>query len=212
MSKFSDDRPGQLGSITAPLSIFGVVAIATGGLVAAYVALPAWREDLKFAAAVVGGGAAVYAAFYVGLGLRRQLVQSKLAEAFAIGREYVSGNHTATRALMDKAIDLDNMTRQQVIELFEADPELERLVKHLMNFFEVVARAAAENFADEDTLYEFFEGPVKRAVETTQPFIDALREKHNAPKLWQVVEELNNSWVNGMSCRTRKPLHAAGAN
>ncbi len=201
--------PGYFGVINFSLkvTIFIVILIVVGGLIFSYVYFDAQKDLVKFIASVLGGGAAVYVAYYAGLSLNLKIEQDKKVESFRIidklnGQEFVGVRHIIEKTTKKRKAISD----QALYAMINKNKEAYDSAKMLLGLLEATSIAIQEDYVDENVLYKFLASIVSKNWEDLRGYIEQYRERSKRTTLWKEFQKLHEAWSKKERLSDNKPL------
>ncbi len=202
-------EPGEFTTVKLKIGIALVLTLLGVGFIAAFHLLPTAHELVVFAAAVVGGAAAVYSAFFAGWSVRDALTQKRRDNAFALVQTFAQMDRAKVRLLIDKEIANKAIAPQDLHKKILADHELLAGVSSLLGQLELVAIAVQQQYADEETLFYSLSFIAPWAYNGLRHYIEETRRIDNNPELDIELEKVADSWKDRKSVLTSKVFPAS---
>jgi len=184
--------------VTFSIALNWLVAIGVGavGLIALYILMPSWRTELLFIAPVLGGSAALVAAF--------NAIDSRAAQGRhsrkTISLEFV---HCWLAPTLHHA----KKNSREIVNYLRDHPQVEEQKKYLtedptrlanlfdvLNIFEAMSITVQQEMADEEVLKLFFRSLVVEYWHASVSFVKARRAERQNVRLLKEVEWLFNRW------------------
>ena len=160
------------------------------------------RTFIQFSVLVIGGAAAIYAAFYAGRTLHENIERAAKDRAFDILYQLNNIDMAKIRILILPHVRDKEKLSQTSAEAFHgkvlADPDLANGVRVLLGLLEDTSIAIREGHANEEVLYKSLKFLVPWTYSGLKLYID--QERHltgpNADSLFCELEDLSNAWEN----------------
>lgn len=182
------------------LVAIGVVAV---GLIVAFIVQPTWRPVLLFVAPVLGGSAALIAAFNA-LETRQvqsdQAAKSALATRRATSMNFVHAwmNPAFFHAKKNGRLLLkefqSNPTAQQQKQYLDTNPDHQANLFDLLNMFEALGLAVRCEVCDEELLKGYFRSVLIEYWHAAEGYIKMRRAERQNARLLQEMEWLFGRW------------------
>jgi hypothetical protein len=183
-------RPVRLVLRPSLLLLLAAVGLA---LVVTFAIFASARPVIVFAAATVGGLAALYTAYYNSASIRLQLTHNRQARAFDFMQRFNDVSFTRGRVLYD-TLDLKGLARDELVEKIETDSDLRTTALTIINLYESLSIGIQRGFVDEEVAFLFFVTILPAEVDGLAPFIDYNRKKHGDPLIWDQTVKLGTAW------------------
>lgn len=175
-----------------------IIVLAVLALAAAFLIKPTLREEIKFAATLFGGTAAIYSAYYVGVGLRLKIEREKQQASFDLLDMLNKPEFVAVRSLLDKEVgDHRKISEDALYEKIMASRDLDAAVTTVLGILEDTAIAIQNDFVDEDILYASMSEIVKKNQTGLRGYIVKLRESSGVPLYFVELDKLAKAWREG---------------
>ena len=174
-------------------------------LIVTFYYYPELREILKFASGLIGGGAAIYSAYFVGISLRENTKLKMMDVSFKFIDDLTSLDSSDLRIYLEKNISLDSIAPKEHFESIEKDKNLHKGVKLLLNRSEVIAIAIKNRYADEETILNSLGFAIPFYFKNFENYILGVREKYT-PNAYQELEKLVRSWEQDKYLLTGKEI------
>ncbi len=130
------------------------------------------RKTIEFGAAVIGGGAAVYA-------LLLNVQTRRAAAAAEFIKRYNSPDFAVYRTEMGRALQLGKVDAVNL-----------EYIRTALSFYKEMSISIRRNEADEDILKEFFHTPAVRFWAVSRRWIQQRRDANDQQSLYEWYEEL----------------------
>ena len=171
--------------------VVALFLLCEGILFFVYCLHPAWNENIKFGAAVVGAAFALFEFLQ-----KSQHDRSESAGEF-IKRwndPILDTLRKEIRSILIDALLLEPLIQKSENHVFTQDQKDKRSqLIGVLNFFEELALSIHKKRADERYLYDFFSVTVKLVWTKLKPWIDEDR-RFGDPSYWDEFEDLANRW------------------
>jgi len=162
-------------------------------------------NTIKFFAALVGVGAAILAAIYVGEGLKETLKQRKeslraerIAISLSFSQRWNDPSFFQIKTMWREARrELEGKSISAVSEILK-EPKKRSAAFEVFNFCEEMAAAVNQGLVDEDNLKRVFRGTIISYYKDLQGWINATRQEkaEEYSDLWIEFEKLYDRWKN----------------
>lgn len=193
--------------ITVLLVIVCVVLVCLG----VYSVLPQSREHVRFVAALLGGAAAVYSAYYVGEALRLKLRRDRQEESFRILELLNRPEFVQVRHFLEAQVEgHESLSEEELFKRIDCDEVLDNAVTVVLGILEDASIAIQHGFVDEDVVYLSLYTIVARNYSGLQGYIRQLRKKRS-PSLFIEFERLSVAWCAGKRLCDGRPVPAIAA-
>ncbi|HCX24134.1 MAG: hypothetical protein CMB80_14755 [Flammeovirgaceae bacterium] len=176
------------------ITIGVLLTLLMGSVIAVYSYYPEQREMLRFASGLLGGTAALYSAYYVGISLRENVKLKMKEVSFKLIDDLTSLDSSDLRNYLESNISLESIAPKEHFESIQNDEKLHMGVKLLLNRSEVVAMAIKNSYADEDVLLKSLGFSIPFYFNNFQNYIIGVREKYNVPEAYMELQKLVKSW------------------
>lgn len=192
---------GKIIWIPLPITI-GVIALIFAVILSiAFIALPQYRDEVRFIAAVAVAAAAITSAFYVGQGLRirgeNARMQATLRYIEQWNRPEFFHGKKAWRLIMRRIVANPNADRVQAVRevlATEGDQDTnEANLFEVLNFFEGLGAAVLYGAIKEEMAADYFKTVVCRTYEHLDEWIKE-RRREGGPRVYRQLEGLYNRW------------------
>ena len=191
------DDVGILGRISLRMSVAVATGVASLCVMVAFVFLPDKRDIIVFAAALIGGAATVYSAFYAAATLRIQVRRDKQARAFEMIGALNEHQVTRLRVFIEKNIDDKHLTAIGLYDKIVEDAECLSIISAVLGVYEDMAVAVQEHFVDEHVLHRSVAFLIPWTFARLRPYIEQERVRKGDTRLYIELERLAESWKNG---------------
>lgn len=163
-----------------------------------------YKEDIKFAAAVIGGAAAIYTAYHAWATLRSNIKRDKQRRSFEIIDSFNELDRTRIRLFLQKNINASIKSPEEIYKLLKEEKELEEGVVHLLGVLEDVSIAIQTDAADEEILFLSLRGIVIKTTKEFRGYIDYQRKNEDNNFYYIELEKLYDKWKENKSLVTGK--------
>jgi len=164
--------PGEISSFTVKLTIAVILTVLALAAILLHIFIPSWNREIEFAAVVIGGAAAVYAAYYTAISLRLSVTLTRDRNTFDLLKELNRIDVTRIRLEIKHKLSAENLTAKDVHEKILADSELLGAVNTLLGLFEDMSLAVQYDHVNEEILYYSLLFLVPWTFDTLKPFIN----------------------------------------
>ncbi len=202
----SNHDVGILGRFSVRLTVAVVLGIATIATYALYLWLPQARNYIVFGAALVGGAATVYAAYYAASTLRVHVKRDMQSRSFQILASLNEHEAAKLRVFIEKEVADRRMSPDALYKRITEDTECLAVVTAVLGLYEDTAVAIQEGFADERTLYRSLDFVIPWTLRNLREYIDQERTRNYAPDLYIELQRLTESWNGGRFLRDGSPI------
>lgn len=175
--------------------LFAVVGLCAA-LIAVYLLKPSWQDELMFVAPVLGGGAALIAAFNAIDARRDQTTQAKQAVSLHMAHCWMDPNMFHAKKNGREALKYFKDHPDPVAQhaWLEADAARKANLLDMLNFFEVMGTCVRLELADRDFLDRTFRSVIKEYWHLTSAYVNARRDERQNARLLREMEWLFNEW------------------
>ncbi|SRR6266566_3679524 len=179
-------------SVNWLLSIIGVAIV----LIVAWVIWPTWRSTLTFAAPVLGGSAALIAAFNALDSRVSQLLQARKAVALDFILRWLSSEFHDAKKISREVMTYfrAHPTVGDQKAYLEGDPDRFARATDVLNLFEAMAIAVRTEMADFAIVHRFFRSYALAYWHVMEGVIKARRAEKENTRLYQEYEWLFGQW------------------
>jgi hypothetical protein len=194
MKTFHGDPPEVIVRLTWGV----VIPVAALAFIVAFHFLNDMRGEIKFAAAVVGGAAAIFSAYYAGIALYINLYRERQKRAYEIIYSFNNPDSVRARVAIDNEL---KKTSSDAIDFnaIVVDEEKHASVRHLLGVLEDLAIGVKSGYADEAVLFCALNYLVVKYYDALKMFIDAVRTTRNNKLLYTDLEGLAANWKKDQS-------------
>lgn len=206
-------KVGQLAQVNISIAISAVLLIGGAAFVGVFIIFEQHRELVKFVAAVVGGGTAIYSAYFVGLGLRLKLDQERKERTFKQLAELSREDSVRVRKWLEQKVgNQDSVAQKELYRQVIDDEQLLGAITTLLSVFEDIALAIKHEHLDEEVLHESIAYMVQWHYQHLRFYMDQHRAATGRDTLFSDFEALYRSWregkrlSDGKSFRTVRPV------
>ncbi len=198
--------PGDFGNIRIRVTVGAVLVALSIAFIALYNWLPARRDVITFAAAVIGGSATVYSAYFASAALRLSAHLTRDGNTFDLLKELNAMNLTRIRMKIKKKLPAKELAKDQMGELITSDQELLEDVNMFLSLFEDTSIAVQYDHVNEQILYASLSFLVPNAYKTLRPYIEYRRDMDGDQTIFREVQKLAQAWMEKKSLRSGEPL------
>lgn len=174
--------------------------------ISAFALLPAYRELLIFSSAIVGGSAAIYAAYFAALTLRINLKRDMLKSALYITNRVNGLDLTKVRTFVEERLGNGNLAPTEIYKEVTKDKEIRDAVRIVLNHFEDVSISIQKGDSDETMVHMTLCWMVTSIFNSLKPYIYERRKIIGSPTIYLELERLAKCWESGKYLSTGKPL------
>ncbi len=164
------------------------------------------KEVIVFFTALVGGGSAIYSAYYTGIGLHQRVKQEKIKNSYEFMRLIYDNNLIKFRLKIHNDFHPESMAPNEFYDKLNEDLDMATTVRSSLNLCEDLSIAIQEGFADEVVAHRSLVFIVVNTYETFLPYIKHIRNKHNDTNVYCELEKLASSWKQGKYINTNENL------
>ncbi len=191
-------RVGQLLRLNVTIPLWLAIVGSATLLLITYSFARQQREHIKFFAAVIGGSAAIYSAYYVGAALRTGIERARQEATFRILDQIEKPEFVEVRIFLEKEVeDHENLSPAELYKKISENKDLDNAITLVFNTFEKVAIGIQHDVLDEDILFEDLVIVVSKNYSALRDYIEQLRKVKNSPLYYCEFEKLATSWQKG---------------
>lgn len=150
------------------------------------------RATILFVATVAGGCFALYT-YLQGIDEKRSQYAYSLIERW--NRADMVAVRLVLREVTEKRLDPATLMRRGTGAISKEVDEKRAGVVAILNFFEEVSIAARKGDANEDRLFEFFDGIVRQTYANLEEWIRHERKVDNEPHYYCEMQALYGRWI-----------------
>jgi hypothetical protein len=204
-------RVGQILRINVSIPLWAVLTFAVVVFLTAYICKPEQRDHIKFAAALLGGAAAIYSAYYVGAALRLQLNRHRQQASFDILNLLNRPETAKVRNFVETEVEgHEQLSPNDLYRKVTENRDLDDAVTIVLGILEDASIAIQNDFVDENILYASLDDIVKRCFHALRAYVEQLRKQRAEPLYFVEVEKLCASWDSGRRLADGKTLPKLG--
>jgi hypothetical protein len=196
--KRNKNKVGEIKQLRINIQLWLIIV---GGIIAfiiLYCIADVYRGQIKFAAVVIAGAAALYSAYYVGASLRMQLNRDMIKSSFEILGLLNRPEFVKVRNFLQKEVEChDEISAEALYNKIDNDDELNNAVTVVLGIIEDMSIAIQCGYVDEDILYVSLMAIVRRNWKGLRGYIEQNRMNRNEPELGIEFQKLANSWESG---------------
>jgi hypothetical protein len=133
-------------------------------------------------ATVIGSGAAVISVGYIAQQIKESVAQQKVNISKNFVLKFLSDDLSEARKIIRTSFEAKNMTPEQVLAEIDADPNKEKHISALCNFFECLGVFYNENRLDKTMIRECFTAYSINVYDKTKKFIDKVKNEFDPLK------------------------------
>jgi hypothetical protein len=205
----SKRRVGQLLQINVTIPLWFVLVAGVIAFILSYLFAPTYRDQIKFGAALLAAGAAIYSAYYVGAALRMQVERDRQKASFEILGLLNRPEFVAVRCFLEKEVEgHDSISAEGLYAKVEADEKLDNAVTMVIGILEDMAVALQHDYVDEDILYMSLVVIVRRNWAGLRGWVEQIRKQRNEPEIGIEMQKLATSWESGRRLSDGRKLPA----
>lgn len=199
--------PGIVWQIRLNIGVALVLAVFGVALVGLFIRFPDNRSEIAFAAATIGGAAALYSAYFASTTLRVHIQRDKQRQSFAILDTLNEEESVRLRTFIE-AEKLHNraLSQEDIYQKIVAKSDLLKAVTHVLGLFEDTSIAIQTGYADEVVLYRSLRFMVTWNFDCLMPYIRQERQMPDGQDLYVELEKLANAWKARTSVIDHKPI------
>lgn len=202
----SDQEVGILGRLSVRVSMAVLMVVITLVAFALYLLFPEMRSHVIFAAALVGGSSAVYAAYYAASTLRVSVKRDMQARSFDILASLNEHQAAKLRVFIEKEVANRRLSPEALYDRITQDADCLAVVTTVLGLYEDTAVAIHEGFADERPLYRSLAFLVPWTLRQLREYIEEERKRGRAEDLYIDLQRLAEAWSNGRFYHDGKPI------
>lgn len=188
---------GLIARLSLPVGIGILTILGAVGLIALFIFAPERRDVVIFAAAVVGGAAAVYSAFYAASTLRVAVARDRLARSFEMLNKLNEPSMTDLRVFVQKNVVNDDLNAVELFDLINNDARNLSIVTSVLGTYEDFTIAIQRGLVDERVMYCSAGYMVTWTYQNLRLYIDECRRRDKNPHLYREMESLAQTWQQG---------------
>lgn len=191
-------KVGEILRLNVSIPLWLVLALGGVALLISYFCAVQHRDHIKFTAALLGGAAVIYSAYYVGAALRLQIARDKQRASFEILSMLNMPEFVDVRNFIAKEVE----GHQQIspVDLFskiDQDRNLDNAVTIVVGTLEDVSIAIQCDYVDEDILYASLITIVRNNWAGLRVWVEQIRLKLDSPFIGIELQKLVTSWDSG---------------
>jgi hypothetical protein len=156
--------------------------------------VPEQRSLIAFAAALVGGGATVYAAYYSASTLRVHVKRDKQSKSFELLSRLNEEESVRLRVFIKKDIAGKSLSAADLYRLINDNQGHLTTVTAILGFFEDVSIAIQEGYVDEAPIFKSLSYVVPWTYNELRDYIAQTRIIDRDPDIYIEVEKLVDAW------------------
>lgn len=190
---------GQIKQINFKIniSILLILIVIGGFLIALFILMPQYKNELTFIAAILGGMGTIYSAFFIGQNLKIGITQNAIHRSFELISRIENFDFMKNITLVEKELKNKDVSASDLYEKITANEELHSAVKSLLVAYQIVATAIIKEYANEETLFIHFRRVIISNYKNYQSYIERMRKELDSPLLYIEFETLYQSWYSG---------------
>ncbi len=200
-------EPGRFGSISVPITLALLLSVMSALLILGHSLLPSWKDQFTFAAAVIGGAAAVYAGYYTAATIWATTERARVTAAFEFLREFNRIGYSKIRTRLRKEIDWTNQSPTEIHAKILGDADLLEVVTNTLSTFEDLAIAIQARYVDEEVLYYSISGTAAWVHDHLIHYIQEEKSKRG-DTFYVEFQKLVGAWKNRRSLLTGREFKA----
>ena len=193
---------GTVRRFSVRVTVALIVSVMVIAIFVLYAASPNLRGLVAFAAALVGGGATVYAAYYAASTLKINVVRDMQARSFAVLQTLNEHHPAEVRVFLEKEVIDKNLAAEQLYKKIVEDPKRLSAVSAVLGGYEDISIAIQEGFADEKCLYRSLSFLIPWTFHNLRAYVDEGRRISHNRGLYIEMERLSDSWKAGLFLST----------
>jgi hypothetical protein len=188
-------KAGELLRFNISVPLWLGLLVAALALIVLFLVIPNRREEITFIATVIGGGSAIYSAYYVGAALRLRLQRDRQQASFDILALLNRPEFVEVRGLVDDLVDgHEKCSAVDLYQKIQGDKKLDNSVTTVLGILEDASVAIQQEYADEAILALSIIDIVRRSHTGLHGYIDQLRKVRNVPTYFVELEKLAKAW------------------
>jgi hypothetical protein len=204
-------RVGEILRINVSIPLWVGLTLGVVALLGTYLFKPDYRDHIKFAAALLGGAAAIYSAYYIGAALHLQVNRQRQQGSFDVLSLLNRPEFAKVRNFVETEVDGHAaLSATQLYEKVAGNKELDDAVTIVLGILEDASIAIQYDFIDENILCDSLDYIVKRSFHALRGYIEQLRRQRNEPLYFVELAKLCTSWDSGRRLADGKPLPKLG--
>ena len=192
------NKVGVVKEINIQITIAVLLAVLSVAAILGFISWPSIRDELVFAAAITGGAAAIYSAYYIGATLRLSIIKEKQKMSYAILDHFNRVDINIIRSTID-SLSSQQLSQKDVYERIVADHELHSSVRLLLGLIEDMSIAIRKDVVDEEILYISLSFVVPWTFSHLSSYIKEFRERYRVPSIYIETQRLAEAWNTGRS-------------
>ncbi|MDX2262706.1 MAG: DUF4760 domain-containing protein [Gemmatimonadales bacterium] len=175
---------------------FVLILVVAAALIAAFILKPEWRPVLLFVAPVLGGSAALLAAYNAIDARLAGAEQAKKAVSLQFLHCWLNPSFSQPRKHGYEILAFLKANHNVVDQKkwLEEDPSRLASLFDILNVFETMSSCIQEDLADAKLLERSFRSLVREYWHASSAFVKARRDERNNARLLREVEWLFNQW------------------
>ena len=191
-------KVGELLRINVSIPLWFVLSAGVLAALVAYFCAPAYRDQIRFTAALVAAAAAIYSAYYVGAALRMQVSRDRQKASFEILSLLNRPEFIEVRNFLEKEVEgHDTISAEALYAKIEENERLDNAVTVVMGILEDMAVALQHDYVDEDIIHASLTVIVRRNWAGLRGWVEQIRKQRNEPEIAIELQKLATSWESG---------------
>jgi hypothetical protein len=191
-------KVGELLRLNVRIPLWFVLTVGVVSVFVAYFCAAAYRDQIKFTAALLAAAAAIYSAYYVGAALRMQVSRDRQKASFEILSLLNRPEFVDVRNFLEKEVEgHDSISAEALYTKIENNEKLDNAVTVVIGILEDMAVALQHDYVDEDILHESLVAIVRRNWSGLRGWVEQIRKKRNEPEIAIELQKLAASWDSG---------------
>jgi len=198
---------GELLRLNVSVPLWFILIAGVLVFLISYLYSPAYREQIKFAAALFGAAAAIYSAYYVGAALRLQVSRNRQKASFEIIGLLNRPEFVEVRNFLEHGVEgHEKLSAEDLFSKIDKDEKLDNAVTVVAGILEDMSIAIQVDYVEEDILYTSLVSIVHRNWSGLRGWLEQLRQKRCDPVIGIELQKLAASWESGRRLSDGKKL------
>ena len=197
-------KVGELFDVKITIHLWLLIALGIIILMMLYSFATPYRDHIIFAAAILGGAAGIYSAYYIGISLRLNLEREKKNKSFELLGLLNRQETVDVRQFIEDKVK--QVPAKNVYGLIMENKDLLTSVTVVLGIFEDISMAIQAGFVDENIMYQSLHFMIDHYFSKLQPYIARCRDEDKNHTIYIETEKLALSWKIKERLYDKQPL------
>ncbi len=191
-------KVGELLRINLTVPLWFIIGAGVLAFLISYLCAAQHRDQIKFAAVLLGAAAGIYSAYYVGAALRLQLSRERQKASFELLGLLNRPEFVKVRNFLEREVEgHEKLSAEELYAKVDGNDELDNAVTVVMDILEDMSIAIQNDYAEEEILRLSLVCIVERNWNGLRGWVEQLRKKHGDQRLFSELQKLATSWESG---------------